>query len=128
MESSAKTKIKISNLVKSELPEIHIKLIKRLKGKHNLINNFIYIPDIVSGGDADAINALTKSIYSVNEYMKSGKIKYELVGFSFNKVMQLKFEYLIEDEESELCSTAWLLEDAEGWRVTKIEAYWNPYQ
>ncbi len=122
------TKTKISNLVKAELPEIHIKLIKKLKGKHNLINNFIYIPDLVSGGDVDAVKALNQNIYDVNEFIKSGKIKYDLVGFSFNKLMQLKFEYLIEDEESELCSTAWLLEDAEGWRVTKIEAYWNPYQ
>ena len=122
------TKTKISNLVKAELPEIHIKLIKKLKGKHNLINNFIYIPDLVSGGDVDAVKALNQNIYDVNEFIKSGKIKYDLVGFSFNKLMQLKFEYRIEDEESELCSTAWLLEDAEGWRVTKIEAYWNPYQ
>jgi len=128
MENSAKTKTKISNLVKSELPEVHIKLIKKLKGKHNLINKFIYIPDIVGGGDVDAIKALNKSIYDVNEYIKVGRIKYDLVGFSFNKLMQLKFEYLIEDEESELCSKAWLLEETEGWRVTKIEAYWNPYQ
>ena len=130
MENSAKTKIKISNLVKTELPEMHSKLIKKLKGKHNLINNFIYIPDIIGGigVDTDSEKALNKSIYDVNEYMKTGNIKYELVGFSFNRLMQLKFVYLIEDEESELCSTAWLLEDAEGWRVTKIEAYWNPYQ
>ncbi|MEY4568405.1 MAG: hypothetical protein RLY14_3375, partial [Planctomycetota bacterium] len=85
-------------------------------------------PDIVGSSDVDAIKALNKSIYDVNEYIKVGRIKYDLVGFSFNKLMQLKFEYLIEDEESELCSKAWLLEEAEGWRVTKIEAYWNPYQ
>lgn len=128
MENSAKNKIKISKLVKVELPEMHMKLIKMLKGKHNLINHFIYIPDIVNGGDGDAVKALNKSICHVNECMKAGKIKYDMVGFSFNKLMQLKFEYLIEDEESELCSTAWLLEDAEGWRVTKIEPYWNLYQ
>ena len=128
MENSARTKTKISNLVKTELPEMHTKLIKKLKGKHNLINNFIYIPDIDGGGDINAVNAGNNIIYVINKYMKTGNIKYDLVGFSFNKLMQLKFAYLIEDEVSELCSTAWVLEDAEGWRVTKIEPYWNPYQ
>ena len=130
MKKSVNTRTNIANLVKTELPEMHSKLIKKLKGKHNLINNFIYIPDIIGGlgVDTDSEKALNKSIYDVNEYMKTGNIKYELVGFSFNRLMQLKFVYLIEDEESELCSTAWLLEDAEGWRVTKIEEYWNPYQ
>ena len=130
MESSAKTKKEISSLVKTELPEMHGQLIKKFKGKHNLINNFIYIPDIIGGlgVDTDSEKALNKSICDVNEYMKTGNIKYELIGFSINRLMQLKFEYRIEDEESELCSTAWLFEDAEGWRVTKIEAYWNPYQ
>lgn len=121
-------KTKISNEVKLELPKLHLKLLKKCKGKHGLVNSFIYIPDIVNGGDFDDVKALNQSIYDINEFMKTGNIKYDLRGFSFNKLMQLKFEYLIEDEESELCSTAWLLEDEEGWRVTKIETYWNPYQ
>jgi len=125
---SLDVKTKISNEVKSELPKLHLKLLRKYKGKHGLINNFIYIPDIVNGDDFDAIKALNMSTHDVNEYMKTENIKYDLMGFSFNKLMQLKFEYLFEDEESGLCSTAWLLEDAEGWRVTKIEAYWNLHQ
>ena len=89
MENSAKSKIKISNLVKTELPEMHSKLIKKLKGKHNLINNFIYIPDIIGGlgVDNESEKALNKSIYNVNEYMKTGNIKYELIGFSFKQIL-----------------------------------------
>jgi hypothetical protein len=128
MNKSVKTRTNISNLVKAELPELHTKLIKKLKGKHNLINNFTYIPDGDGLGNIHALNPGNTIIYDINECLKTGRIKYDLVGFSFNRLMQLKCTYLIEDEESELCSTAWLLEDAEGWRVTKIEAYWNPYQ
>lgn len=128
MKKSAKAKTNISSLVKTELPEMHIKLLKKFKGKHNLINNFIYIPDVVNGGDLDAVKVLNKSAYDVNQYMVTKNIKYDLMGFSFNKLMQLKFEYLIEDEESGLCSTAWLVEDEEGWSVAKIEPYWNLYQ
>lgn len=118
-------KIKITIEVKLELPKLHLKLINKFKGKHNLINKFIYIPDIVNGDNFDIKNAINKSTQDVNEYMTTKNIKYDLLGFSFNKSMQLKFEYLIEDEESGLCSTAWLTEDEEGWTVTKIEPYWD---
>ena len=79
-------------------------------------------------GDISAVNAGNVILYEMNEYMKTGNIEFESLVFYFNRMMQLKFEYRIEDEKSELCSTALLLEDAEGWRVTKIEARWSPYQ
>ena len=122
-----KTKVetKISDAIKSELPKLHLKLLKKFKGKHGLVNSFIYIPDIVNGDDLDVIKAINKSTQDANQFMITKNIKYDLIGFSFNKLMQLKFEYLIEDEESGLCSTAWLTEDEEGWTVTKIEPYWD---
>lgn len=128
MEKSAYTKTNISKLVKTELPEIHIKLLRKYKGKHNLVNKFIYIPDVVNGGDVDAVKALNKATHDVNKFMKTENIKYDLVAFSFDKLMKLKFEYLIENEETGLCSTVWLLEDEEGWKVTKIAPFWNLYQ
>ena len=116
---------KISNLIKSELPKLHLKLIKKFKGKHSLINNFIYVPDIVNGNEFHALEPIHKATHIVNQYMTTKNIKYDLIGFSFNKLMKLKFEYLIEHEETGLISTAWVLEDTDGWRVTKIEAYWE---
>jgi hypothetical protein len=100
-------------------------LLKKFKGKHGLVNSFIYIPDIVNGDDLDVIKAINKSTQNANQLMTTKSIKYDLIGFSFNKLMQLKFEYLVEDEESGLCTTAWLLEKSEGWGVTKIETYWH---
>jgi len=122
-----KTKVetKISDSIKSELPKLHLKLLKKFKGKHGLVNSFIYIPDIVNGDDLDVIKAINKSTQNANQLMTTKSIKYDLIGFSFNKLMQLKFEYLVEDEESGLCTTAWLLEKSEGWGVTKIETYWH---
>jgi hypothetical protein len=122
-----KTKVenKISNAIKSELPKLHLKMLKKFKGKHSLVNSFIYIPDIVNGGDFDVIKFLNKNTYDVRQYMTTGSIKYDLIGFSFNKLMQLKFEYLVEDEESGLCTTVWLIEKSEDWKVTKIEPYWE---
>ena len=124
-----KTKVetKISDAIKSELPKLHFKLLKKFKGKHGLVNSFIYIPDIVNGDDLDVIKAINKSTQDANQFMTTKNIKYDLIGLSFNKLMQLKFEYLVEDEESGLCTTAWLLEKSEGWGVTKIEAYWDLY-
>ena len=124
-----KTKVetKISDAIKSELPKLHLKLLKKFKGKHGLVNSFIYIPDIVNGDDLDVVKAINKSTQDANQFMITKNIKYDLIGFSFNKLMQLKFEYLVEDEESGMCTTAWLLEKSEGWVVTKIEAYWNIY-
>ena len=125
-----KTKVetKISDVIKSELPKLHLKLLKKFKGKHGLVNSFIYIPDIVNGDDLDVVKAINKSTQDANQFMITKNIKYDLIGFSFNKLMQLKFEYLVEDEESGLCTTAWLLEKSDGWGVTKIEAYWDLYQ
>ena len=125
-----KTKVetKISDAIKSELPKLHLKLLKKFKGKHGLVNSFIYIPDIVNGDDLDVVKAINKSTQDANQFMITKNIKYDLIGFSFNKLMQLKFEYLVEDEESGLCTTAWLLEKSDGWGVTKIEAYWDLYQ
>ena len=124
-----KTKVetKISDAIKSELPKLHLKLLKKFKGKHGLVNSFIYIPDIVNGDDSDVIKAINMSTQNANQLMTTKNIKYDLIGFSFNKLMQLKFEYLVEDEESGMCTTAWLLEKSEGWVVTKIEAYWDIY-
>ena len=125
-----KTKVetKISDAIKSELPKLHLKLLKKFKGKHGLVNSFIYIPDIVNGDDLDVVKAINKSTQDANQFMSTKNIIYDLIGFSFKKLLQLKFEYLVEDEESGLCTTAWLLEKSEGWGVTKIEAYWDLYQ
>jgi len=121
-------KRRITEEVRVELPLLHSKLIKKFKGKNNLVNSFIFIPDLVLGGDADGMRIFNHNMQKVIDCMAAKNIKYNLVGFAFGKSMQLKFEYLIEDIETGWCSTAWLLEDDGGWKVTKIDTYRNLYE
>lgn len=125
--NESKIKNKISREIKCNLPKLHIRIIKKLKGKHNIVNKFIYIPDLVSGGDSEVLGAFNKNIEIIDNLLVDENIKYNLIGFSFDKAMRLKFEYLFEDGDSGLCSKAWLIEDLEGWRVQKIEPYWSLY-
>lgn len=126
-KSKKNIKNKISNEVKCDLPKLHLSLIKKLKGIDNFANKFIYIPDLVSGCDHTVLKVFNKNIQNLNSLLVSENIKYNLIGFSFDKAMKLKFEYLFEDEDSGLCSRAWLIEDSEGWKVKKIESYCSLY-
>jgi hypothetical protein len=126
-KSKNNVKNKISNEVKCNLPKLQLKLIKNLKGINNIVNKFIYIPDLVGGGDPEVLRVLNVNIQNLDGLLISENIKYNLIGFSFDKAMKLKFEYLFEDEDSGLCSKAWLIEDLEGWRVKKIDSYWSLY-
>ncbi len=121
-------KSKITDEVKSQLPVLHARLIKKFKGKNNLVNSFIFIPDLVLGGDADGMKLFNNNLQKVIDCMVAKNIKYDLVGFSFDKSMLLKFEYLVEDIETGWYSTAWLLEDAEGWKVAKMKSFQNLYE
>lgn len=120
---SNRTNKKISSKVRSELPAMHEKYLKKFKGNHNFINKFIYVPDLIGGGDADDVEGRNKNTYAVGQYLSSGEIQYDLIGFSLDKSMHLKFQYIFQDKESGLSSVAWLIEAAEGWKVSKIEEY-----
>lgn len=124
---SQNIKRKISNQVRDELPKIHCELLRKFKGKHALINNFICIPDIFNGSDIDALKSLNISTYNVNDFLKCGNFKYELINISFDKSMRLRFEYFIEDQENELYSKVVLVEGEKGWKVKKIEPFRNLY-
>ena len=113
----------ISNEVRSELPKMHSNFLKQFKGNHNFINKFIYVPDLISGGDSDVIKEFNRNTYEAGQYLSSGNIKYDLIGFSLDKSMHLKFQYLFQEKDSGLSSIAMLIETKDGWKVKKIEAF-----
>lgn len=116
-------KTNISNQVRSELPKMHSKYLKKFKGKHQLINKFIYVPDIINGGDSDNIDDFINNTCEVGQCLSIGNIRYTLIGLSLDRSMHLKFEYLFSDDDSGLCSIAHLIETTEGWKVKKIEVF-----
>jgi hypothetical protein len=85
MKKSVNAKTNISNLVKAELPKMHAKLIKKYKGKHNLINRFIYVPDVINGDDTDGEKSIMKNSWELREFLSAGSINYTLYGFSLDK-------------------------------------------
>jgi hypothetical protein len=116
-------KARITNEVKSELPKLHSKYFKKFKGRHNFINTFIYVPDLINGGDADDLQSFMKSVGELNQNVSTKSIEYDLINFSFDKSMQLIFQYLFQDTDSGLCSTAWLHEIDGEWIVKKVDAF-----
>jgi hypothetical protein len=116
-------KTNISNLVKAELPKMHLKLIKKLKGKHNLINKFIYVPDIINGDDTDGEKNIIINSWKLSEFLSAGSIKYTLFGFSLDKSLNIRFQYSFEDKESGLGSFVHVVETVDGWVVKKIDVY-----
>jgi hypothetical protein len=123
MKKSVNAKTNISNMVKAELPKLHLKLIKKFKGKHNLINKFIYVPDIINGDDTDGEKSIVVTSWELREFLSVGSINYTLCGFSLDKSLNIIFQYGFEDKESGLGSFVHLVETREGWVVKKIEVY-----
>jgi hypothetical protein len=123
MKKSVNAKTNISNLVKAELPKMHVKLIKKFKGKHNLINKFIYVPDLINGDDTDSEKNIIINSWKLSEFLSTGSINYTLYGFSLDKSLSISFQYSFEDKESGLGSFVHVVEAAEGWVVKKIEVY-----
>ena len=123
MKKSVNIKTNISNLVKAELPKMHVKLIKKFNGKHNLINKFIYVPNIISGDDADGGKNIIINYCKLTEFLSTGSINYTLYGFSLDKSLNIRFQYGFEDKESGLGSFMHVVETGEGWVVKKIEVY-----
>jgi hypothetical protein len=123
MKKSVNTKTNISNLVKTRLPKLHEQLIKKFKGKHNLINNFIYVPDIINGDDTDGEKNIIRNAWELSEFLSVDGVSYTLFDISLDKSLNLKFHYLFQDDESGLCSAAHVIETSEGWKVKKIESY-----
>jgi len=123
MKKSVNAKTNISNLVKAELPKMHVKLIKKYKGKHNLINKFIYVPDIINGDDTDGEKSLIINSWELREFLSAGSINYTLYGFSLDKSLKIRFQYGFEDKESGVGSFVHVLETEDGWVVKKIEVY-----
>jgi hypothetical protein len=122
-KKSLNIKTTISNMVRAELPKMHLKYLKIFKGNHNFINKFIHVPDIINGGDSDNMKDFNRNTHDVGQYLSTKSIQYDLIGFSLDKSMHLKFQYLFQDKDSGLCSIAWLIETTKGWEVNKIEAY-----
>lgn len=122
-EKKPSIKKTISNEVRSELPKMHLKYLKRFRGNHNFINKFIHVPDLINGGDSDNIKDFNQNTHDIGRYLSTKSIQYDLIGFSLDKSMHLKFQYLFQDKNSGLCSIAWLIETLEGWEVNKIEPY-----
>jgi hypothetical protein len=120
---SQNIKTKILNELRSELPVMQSKYLKKFRGNHNFINKFIHVPDLINGGDADDFKESTKNTYDLGVYLSRGGIEYSLVDFSIDKSMCLKFRYLFQDKESGLSGVAWLNESAEGWKVGKIKDF-----
>jgi hypothetical protein len=118
-------KKQIKERVGLELPIMHSMLIKKYGGLNNIVNKFIFIPDIVNNDNEAELACVRKITESINNDLISNDIKYDLTGFSFDKSMNLIFEYLFEDLSSGLCSTAFLIEDPKGWSVKKIDKFWS---
>lgn len=123
MKKTVNAKTNISNLVKAELPKLHVKLIKRFNGKHNLINKFLYVPDVINGDDTDGEKSLIINSWKLNEFLFTGSIKYTLFDFSLDKSLNIRFQYSFEDKESGLGSFVHVVETGEGWVVKKINVY-----
>lgn len=123
MKKSVNTKTNISNLVKAKLPKLHEQLIKKFKGKHNLINNFLYVPDIINGDDTDGEKNAIRNTWELSEFLSVDGISYTLFNISLDKYLNLKFHYHFQDEESGFCSATHVIETSVGWKVTKIESY-----
>jgi len=113
----------ISNEVKAELPKLHSKYFNKFKGRHNFINKFIYVPDLINGGDADDLKSFMISAGEVSQNVSTKTIQYDLIDFALDKLMQLKFQYFFQDNDSGLCSTAWLHEIDGEWIVKKVDAF-----
>ena len=120
---SQNIKTKILNELRSELPVMQSKYLKKFRGNHNFINKFIHVPDLINGGDADDFKESTKNTDDLGVYLSRGGIEYNLVDFSIDKSMYLKFRYLFQDKESGLSGVASLIESAEGWKVGKIKDF-----
>jgi len=123
MKKSVNTKTNITNLVKAKLPKLHDQLIKKFKGKHNLINNFICVPDIINGDDTDGEKKVIRNAWELSEFLSVDGISYTLFDISLDKSLNLKFHYIFQDDESGFCSATHVIETPEGWKVTKIESY-----
>jgi hypothetical protein len=120
---SINMKTKLADEVKIDLPKMHMKYLKKFRGIHNFINKFIYVPDVINGGDSDNLSDRLRDTCEVGQFLSSATMKYELVQVCFDKLMRLKFRYLFQDTGSGLCSIAWLIETSDGWEVEKIEAF-----
>lgn len=116
-------KARIANEVKTELPKLHSKYFKKFKGRHNLVNKFIYVPDVINGGDGDSLKDFIKSTWDFGQAVSTKTIQYDLIGFTFEKSMHLKFQYIFQHNESGLSSIAWLCETNDGWVVQKVESF-----
>ena len=113
----------LASAVKLELPKAHMKYLKKFRGFHNFINKFIYIPDVINGGDSDNFSDCVKNTCAVGEFLSSESIDYTLIGIAFDKSMHLTFRYLFQEKSSGLCSIANLVETTDGWEVKKIESF-----
>jgi len=102
---------------------MHLKLIKKFKGKHNLINKFIYVPDVINGDDTDGEKNIIINTWKLSEFLSAGSIEYTLFDFSLDKSLNIKFRYSFEDKESGLGSFVHVVETGDGWVVKKIEIY-----
>ena len=122
-KKSLSLKAKIANEVKAELPKLHSKYLKKFKGRHNFVNKFIYVPDVINGGDGDSLKDFIKSTGEFGQAVSTKTIQYDLIGFAFDKSMQLKFQYIFQHSESGLSSIAWLCETNDAWVVKKVESF-----
>ena len=116
-------KANIANEVKAGLPKLHSKYFKTLKGRHNFLNKFIYVPDVINGGDGDNLKDFIKSTFEFGQAVSTKTIRYDLIGFVLDKSMHLKFQYIFQHNESGLSSIAWLCETNDGWVVKKVESF-----
>lgn len=121
--NSQNLKTRIMSELRSELPVMQSKYLKRFRGNHNFINKFIHVPDLVNGGQADNLQDLIKQKCDLEKHLSSGGIEYDLIYFSVDKSMRLKFKYYFSDRDSGLSGIASLIESAEGWKVGKIEDF-----
>jgi hypothetical protein len=120
---SQNIKTKILNELRSELPLMQSKYLKKFRGNHNFINKFIFVPDLFNGGESDNMQFFIKNKCDLEKYLSSGGIEYDLIHFSVDKSMRLKFRYFFNDKESGLSGITSLIESAEGWKVGKIKDF-----
>ena len=120
---SQNIKTKILNELRSELPVMQSKYLKKFRGNHNFINKFIHVPDLFGGGESFNMQKLIKNKSDLEKYLSSGGIEYELMDFSVDKSMHLKFRYFFNDKESGLSGVTSLIESGEGWKVGKIKDF-----